>query len=74
VSARHLGRRLVLARELDERLGLEAILTEHLRDFRHRLNTDPCYLIYCGNRSTAAWRATRTSTMKRVSQPIQRVA
>ena len=26
---------LVLVRELDERLGLEAILTEHLRDSRH---------------------------------------
>ena len=30
---------LVLVRELDERLGLEAILTEHLRDSRHGLNT-----------------------------------
>jgi hypothetical protein len=32
---------LVLVRELDERLGLEAILTEHLRDSRHglKLNT-----------------------------------
>jgi len=30
---------LVLVRELDERLGLEAFLTEHLRDSRHGLNT-----------------------------------
>jgi hypothetical protein len=28
----------VLVRELDERLGLEAILTEHLHDSRHGLN------------------------------------
>jgi hypothetical protein len=30
---------LVLVRELDERLGLGAIMTEHLRDSRHGLNT-----------------------------------
>ena len=30
---------LVLVRELDERLGLEAIITEHLSDSRHGLNT-----------------------------------
>ena len=30
---------LILVRELDERLGLEAILTEHLRDSHHGLNT-----------------------------------
>ena len=30
---------LILVRELDERLGLEAILTEHLSDSRHGLNT-----------------------------------
>jgi len=30
---------LILVRELDERLGLEAIMTEHLRDSRHGLNT-----------------------------------
>ena len=30
---------LVLVRELDERLGLEATLAEHLRDSRHGLNT-----------------------------------
>ena len=30
---------LVLVRELNERLGLETILTEHLRDSRHGLNT-----------------------------------
>jgi hypothetical protein len=29
----------VLVRELDERRGVEAILTEHLRDSRHGLNT-----------------------------------
>ena len=33
------GAGLMLVRELDERLGLEAILTEHLRDSRHGLNT-----------------------------------
>jgi hypothetical protein len=30
---------LVLVRELDERLGLEAIIGEHMRDSRHGLNT-----------------------------------
>lgn len=30
---------LMLVRELDERLGLGAIIAAHLRDFRHRLNT-----------------------------------
>ena len=30
---------LILVRELDERLGLEALITEHLRDSRHGLNT-----------------------------------
>ena len=30
---------LVLVRELDEHLGLEAIIAEHLRDSRHGLNT-----------------------------------
>jgi hypothetical protein len=30
---------LVLVRELDERLGLEATITEHLNDSRHGLNT-----------------------------------
>ena len=30
---------LILVRELDERLGLEAIITEHLRDARQGLNT-----------------------------------
>jgi predicted ribosome quality control (RQC) complex YloA/Tae2 family protein len=30
---------LILVRELDERLGLEAIVAEHLRDSRHGLNT-----------------------------------
>ena len=30
---------LVLVRELDERLGLEAIIAAHLRDSRHGLNT-----------------------------------
>jgi hypothetical protein len=30
---------LILVRELDERLGLEAIIAGHLRDSRHGLNT-----------------------------------
>ena len=30
---------MILVRELDERLGLEAIMAEHLRDSRHGLNT-----------------------------------
>ena len=30
---------LILVRELDERLGLEAIMAEHLHDSRHGLNT-----------------------------------
>lgn len=30
---------MILVRELDERLGLEAIIAEHLSDSRHGLNT-----------------------------------
>jgi hypothetical protein len=30
---------LILVRELDERLGLDAVMAEHLRDSRHGLNT-----------------------------------
>ena len=30
---------LVLVRELDERLGLEHLITDHLRDSRHGMNT-----------------------------------
>ena len=65
---------LVLVRELDERLGLEAILSNHLRDSRHGLNTQFPLPDLLGNRSTAAWRATKTSTMQPASQPIQRSA
>ena len=66
---------LILVRELDERLGLEAIIAEYLSDSRHGLNTRSSgYRISCGNRSTAAWPATKTSTTRRGSRPIRRFA
>jgi hypothetical protein len=63
---------LVLVRELDKRLGLDAILTEHLRDSRHGLNTQFRCRISCGNRFTAAWRATKTLTTPPAFRPIRR--
>ena len=64
---------LILVRELDERLGLEAIIAAQLRDSRDGLNTPSsgCPISY-GSRSTAAWRATRTSTTRSVSRQIRR--
>ena len=54
---------LILVRELDERLGLEAILAAHLSDSRHGLNTQfqlPDLLLglgpFCGaSRSNGPW-------------------
>ncbi len=63
---------LILVLELDERLGLEAIVAEHLRDSRHGLNTQSRCRISCGNRSTAAWRAMKTSMMRPGSRRIPR--
>ena len=65
---------LILVRELDERLGLEAIIAAHLRDSRHGLNTQFRLPISCDSRCTAAWRATKTSTTRSVSRPIPRSA
>ena len=64
---------LILVRELDERLGLEMIITEHLCDSRHGLNTQfrlPDLL----RQSIYSRLATKTSTTRRVSRPIRRLA
>jgi hypothetical protein len=53
---------LILVRELDERLGLEKLIEEHLSDSRQGLNKQFTRPIYCGSRSIAAWLVTRTST------------
>ena len=65
---------LILVRELDEYLGLEALITEHVSDSRHGLNTQFPLPVLRGNQSTAAWRATKTSTTWTVSRPIRRSA
>ena len=52
---------LILVRELDERLGLETLISEHLSDSRQGLNTQFTWRISSGNRSTAGSRATKTS-------------
>jgi hypothetical protein len=59
---------------LDERLGLEAIMTEHLRDSRHGLNTQFPLPDLLRQSITAAWRAAKTSTTRRASRPIRRFA
>ena len=64
---------LILVRELDERLGLENLITEHLSDSRHGLNrqfslADPP----CGNQSTAGSLATKISTTRSGSPLIPR--
>ena len=63
---------LVLVRELDERLGLEAILTEHLRDSRHELNTQFPLPDLLRQSICAAWRVTQISTIPPAFRPIQR--
>ena len=55
---------LLLVRELDERLGLATLISEHLSDSRQGLNTQFSLGISCGRRSTAGSRATKTSTTR----------
>ena len=50
---------LILARELDERLGLSDLIAQHVTDPRARIRSFRS-LIWSGNRSTAAWRAMKT--------------
>src|SRR5438128_10158897 len=53
---------LLLPRELDERLGLSALIERHLSDPRTGYNPNSLYQISSASRSIAAWRATRTPT------------
>ena len=56
---------LILVRELDERLGFGKLIEQHLTDSRGgRIRRSPLPTC-CGNRSTAAWRVTKTSMMRR---------
>ena len=53
---------LLLVRELDERLGLSELMERHLTDSRGARTPSCRWRTWCGNRSTAAWRAMRMST------------
>src|SRR5262245_16875978 len=64
---------LVLVRELDERLGLTSLITEHLTDSRHGLKTqfglaDLVRQSVC----SPGWLDTKTSTMRHGSRSIRR--
>jgi hypothetical protein len=50
---------LLLVLELDERLGLSALITENIMDDRRGKNTSCRSRIYCDSPSTVAWRDTR---------------
>ena len=63
---------LILVRELDERLGLEAIIAGHLRDSRHGLNTQFPLPDLVRQSIYSAWRATKPSTKPWASRPIRR--
>ena len=67
---------LLLVRELDERLGLEALISEHLSDSRQGLNTQfsLAWRICCGSRSIAGLRATKTSTTRCACRRTRRFA
>ena len=65
---------LLLVRELDERLGLEALISEHLSDSRQGLNTQFSLGICCGSRSIAGLRATKTSTTRCACRRTRRFA
>jgi hypothetical protein len=56
---------LIPVRELDERLGFGELIQQHLTDSRRGKNTQLPLVTYCGNRSIAAWRVTKTSMMRR---------
>ncbi len=58
---------LILVRELDERLGSGELIEQHLTDSAvGRIRSFPSPTC-CGNPSTVAWLATKTSTMPRGS-------
>ena len=65
---------LILLRELDERLVLEILISEHLNDSRHRLNRQFSLGGFsCRSRSTAGSLATKTSATRcayRRTQPF----
>ena len=65
---------LLLVRELDERLGLATLISEHLSDSRQGLNTQFSLGISCGSRSTAGSRATKTSTTRCACRRTRRFA
>ena len=65
---------ILLVRELDERLGLATLISEHLSDSRHGLNTQFSLGISCGSRSTAGSRATKTSTTRCACRRTRRFA
>jgi predicted ribosome quality control (RQC) complex YloA/Tae2 family protein len=55
---------LLLVRELDERLGLSALIAENIMDYRRGKNTQsPLPDLLRDSPSTAAWQDTKTSTM-----------
>jgi DDE family transposase len=58
---------LVLVRELDERLGLEAIIAAHLSDSRHGLNTQFPLPDLLRQSVYSRLAATKTSTTRRDS-------
>ena len=63
---------LILVRELDERLGLEKLIPDHLSDSRHGLNTQfrlPDLLRHSIYSRLAGY---ETSTTRRASRPIRR--
>jgi hypothetical protein len=62
---------LILVRELDERLGLEKLIEEHLSDSRQGLISSSRWPIYCASRVTTAWRAKRTSMTPNDWQPTR---
>jgi len=55
---------LILVRELDERPGFGGLIQQHLTDSRRARTRSFLSPTCCGNRSTAAWRAMKTSTMQ----------
>ena len=66
---------LILVRELDERLGLATLISEHLSDSRQGLNTQfSLWRISCGSLSTAAWPGMRTSTTRCACRRTRRFA
>ena len=63
---------LILVRELDERLGLGELIDDISATPGKAQTSSSRSLICCGSRSTAAWRATRTSTTPSGFRSIRR--